>query len=190
VTVGASRSTFVAACALTLVGTGLGRAQAQAIPDDPYVVEAGPESDADSAADAHAEADADAYADADADSDADADAESEADAEPHGLPKALFYGALVVTLLTAGVGAYFGFQALTVSASERGRDPRLPADVSGITELALIADVLYGTALAFAAATVAIALFTDWTSPSPPTPARVAPVLGPGLAGVAVEGSF
>ncbi|MFK7992265.1 MAG: tol-pal system YbgF family protein [Sandaracinaceae bacterium] len=84
------------------------------------------------------------------------------------LPSGVFWGGVALSVVTAGVGGYFGFSALTLSSAERDRDLRLPPDTAGIEEAAILADVFYATAFVFAVATVIVALFTDWDPPAAP----------------------
>lgn len=108
------------------------------------------------------------------------------------LPSGVFWGGVALTVVTAGVGGYFGFSALTLSSAERGRDVRLPPDTAGIEEAALLADVLYATAFVFAVATVIVALFTDWDPPVEPEETEDADEEGPSVTwtGLGLEGSF
>jgi len=79
------------------------------------------------------------------------------------LPTGVFFGGIAVTVITAGVGAYFGVTALSLSDQERTRpDPRLPPDTSAISESAVIADAFFIVSGVFAVATLIVAFLTDF----------------------------
>ena len=78
------------------------------------------------------------------------------------LPPALIYGGIALTVVVAGIGTYFGVNALLLSDVENARDPRLPPDTDSIAESALAADVLFASAGLLAAVTFGLAFLTDW----------------------------
>ncbi|MEC7521571.1 MAG: PEGA domain-containing protein [Myxococcota bacterium] len=106
------------------------------------------------------------------------------------IPAPVFWGGVALTFVTAGVGAFFGVQALQIRETELARDPRLPANTDAIEESAVIADVFFISAAIVGAATVVLAFLTDFGGEPEPDAAeetRVRPLLGPAYAGVEVQ---
>ncbi|QQR91400.1 MAG: PEGA domain-containing protein [Myxococcales bacterium] len=81
-----------------------------------------------------------------------------------GLSPAFFWGALGATLISAGVGTFFGLQALSLKSDADNIDPRLSRtnEKSDIDNTALMADVFFVGAAAFAASSVVLFILTDW----------------------------
>ncbi len=99
------------------------------------------------------------------------------------LPSGVFFGGVGITLLAAGVGAYFGVTALVLSDQASGRpDPRLPVDTGQIAESAGVADAFFVAAGLFAVASLIVAFLTDFEGDA--DDAEEGPRIGP--AGVEV----
>ena len=79
------------------------------------------------------------------------------------LPSGVFFGGVAITVIAAGVGAYFGVTAIALSDQARARpDPRLPADTAAISESAGVADAFFVVAGLLGVATVIVAFLTDF----------------------------
>ena len=105
------------------------------------------------------------------------------------VPSGVFYGGVALTLVSLGVGAYFGVTALSLSDQARGRpDPRLPPDTGAVEESALLADVFFLIGGVIGITTAVLAFMTDFGGePEPPEDPEAASMR---LSPVGIEGSF
>jgi tetratricopeptide (TPR) repeat protein len=119
--------------------------------------------------------------------------------QSRGLRPAYFWSAVAATGLTVSVGAAFGGLALSANgdAADRLNGPErftvTAATRSDIESRVLVADVLFGTSVAFAIGTAVLGLLTDFRGRSAPRTARwsVAPLVASGSGrGVALGASF
>ncbi len=128
--------------------------------------------------------------------------------EYRGINQGYFWAFTALTVVAAITGIALGVVAMnehdrvsTQARDEVRRWDLTQDDVDHITHLALGADLLYGTAGLFAVTAVVLAFLTDWGGRREEAPRqapegeassrlRVAPSLGPGLAGLGLEGSF
>ncbi len=114
------------------------------------------------------------------------------------LPPALTIATIGAAVVTLGIGAGFGINAILLSNQAHALDPRLPRDTQSISNSALYADIFYGASVLVGGAALVMAFFTDWSDGADAERARreaegrsqlrVIPLLGPLYAGVRVEG--
>jgi hypothetical protein len=119
-----------------------------------------------------------------------------------GITPAVFWIGLGATAVVAGVGGVFGVQAMSArgdvdtrlaSSDAAVRFTVSPADRQRIAELAQVADILYLSAGVLAVGTTVVAFLTDFRGASgeqPRATLRVAPLLGPLVQGLSLEGRF
>lgn len=120
-------------------------------------------------------------------------------APPSGLPPAVFIGSSIAAGLAVIAGASLGTFALVrhdqlASLPMARQSERTPDAVGEVKDYALVADVMYGTAVLFGAAAIVLFFATDWSSHDAPaagaTALRVAPFASPTGSGLWVEGTF
>lgn len=119
-----------------------------------------------------------------------------------GLTPALFVSSTVAAVLAAGVGAALGGVALSLSSDAEACGTRMGCvlDVAArrreISDFALGADILFGTAALFAITSVVLVFVTDWggapatADDGEPSAFLVLPVAGPDGAGVSLHVAF
>lgn len=121
----------------------------------------------------------------------------------HGISPGFFVASTALAAIALGVGIGLGVHARDLSAAgvacaplrtcPLGYDPEV--EMARIRDVALGADVLYGTAALFAVASVVLGFVTDWGGATGATSEgaaalRVAPYGGPEGAGLALAGPF
>jgi hypothetical protein len=111
------------------------------------------------------------------------------------LPTAVFWTGTALTVVSLGVGIGSGVSAITTNSQLGLMDRRLPLDTSGITNAALLADIMYATSAVFLTTTIVCAFLTDWSDGAQTTTPAVTPTAsilpdGSSSFGLHLEGAF
>ncbi len=127
----------------------------------------------------------------------------ELDRTSAGLSPAFFISGAALTVVAAGIGIGFGAAAMSdhdrIQSWEMSGDPTLryqvtQSQIDSVAQTALIADVMFGTALVCGVASVVLLFVTDWGGSSAPSGEqasfRLTPFAGANSAGLVAEGSF
>ncbi len=82
-----------------------------------------------------------------------------------GLDPAYFWTGAALSAIALGTGVSFGIQVISKDEQGRGQAPEISKDElsAEIDDLALTADILYGTAALFAVGTLLLYFLTDWS---------------------------
>jgi hypothetical protein len=116
-----------------------------------------------------------------------------------GISPAFFISGAALTAIAAGIGVGFGAVALgeqaTINAHLSDDEQRFQvtqAQIDGMQQMALIADIFYGAALVFGVASAVLIFVTDWGGSAPPPESAflLAPFATDTAAGLAAEGRF
>lgn len=116
-----------------------------------------------------------------------------------GLHPAVFVGSTVAAGLALVAGASIGGYVLSRTDqlnALQGADQvlRTDAEIDTLQDLALVADIMYGTAALFGVAAIILYFATDWDGDAPPETAaaslRITPVASPTACGLVLEGAF
>ena len=113
------------------------------------------------------------------------------------LHPAIFWTGLGLTIVTAGIGTYFGLRTLSLNSDLEEADPLLPSTQDlqkDKDQAAMLTDIFFISSAGLALTTVVLAIFTDWdddeddnVSESKDSAAWV-PLVGPTTAGIQYRG--
>ena len=119
--------------------------------------------------------------------------------ETTGLDPTLFYVGLSATVVTAAVGTVFAFQVQSLHDDAEALPAVHPDRTQAqkdVQDAELVADIFFGATAVLAIGTTIIYFITDWDGDEKP-PAEsnamdvtLAPMAGPGLAGLSVGGAL